>query len=108
MGEKGMNLKRDLTKEDLIRFFKDYQLDALKAICESDEGKNSRDVWMVIGETQISRASIINFLEASTETGLLVIFNPSTPTSASIKGVSYSCALTGAPVNSTSRRRFRI
>lgn len=71
MGEKWMNLKMDLTKKDLLMFFKEYQLDAMNAIWRSDTGKNSREVWKSVGENRISRASIINFLEDATRNGLL-------------------------------------
>ncbi|MBD3172122.1 hypothetical protein GF326_06585 [Candidatus Bathyarchaeota archaeon] len=66
-----MNLKMDLTKEDLLMFFKDYQLDAMNTIWESDRGLSTREVWKSVGENRISRASIINFLEEATENRLL-------------------------------------
>ncbi len=66
-----MSLKMDLLERGLLMFFKDYQLDALKALWNSPEGMNSRQVWEAVGATRISRASIINFLEEAAENELL-------------------------------------
>ena len=65
-----MNIKMDLSEKGLQMFFKDYQIDALKAIWEHNE-LNSRQVWEAVGSDRISRASIINFLEDAVENGLL-------------------------------------
>jgi len=43
-------------------FFKDYQVKALRTLWSSEEGLNSRQVWEAVGEKNISRASVINFL----------------------------------------------
>ena len=66
-----MSLKMDLSEKGLLMFFKDYQLEALKTVWESEEGVNSREVWEAVGEDKISRASIINFLELAVENGLI-------------------------------------
>jgi predicted transcriptional regulator len=66
-----MSLIMDLSEDGLAMFFKPYQITALKALWKATTGLNSRQVWQAVGEDQISRASIINFLNAMTETGLL-------------------------------------
>jgi predicted transcriptional regulator len=66
-----MKLKMDLTENGLLMFFKDYQLKALEALWSSEKGLSSKEVWEAVGSNQISRASIINFLEDSYENGLL-------------------------------------
>ena len=55
---------------------KDYQEDALKYIWgKKGEGSSSRDVWNQVNKTlktrSISRASIINFLNAMVDEGVL-------------------------------------
>ena len=60
-----MKLIMDLSQSGLEMFFKDYQLEALRTLWESDKGLLSREVWEKVNqrlETSISRASIINFL----------------------------------------------
>ena len=64
------NPKMDLGQEDLLMFFKDYQLAVLEAIWEADEPLNSRECWEAI-DKQKSRASVINFLDSATHHGLL-------------------------------------
>ena len=67
-----MNLSMDLSQQGLHMFFKDWQVLALQALWGSSEALNSREVCDAINEkTSISRASVINFLEASYENGLL-------------------------------------
>ena len=56
--------------------FKDYQEEALKYLWETDDGKSSRQVWThtnqaLTGIRTISRASIINFLNAMVDEGVL-------------------------------------
>ena len=68
-----MNLTMDLTQEGLLMFFKDWQVIALNALWNSSTALNSREVWEAVNiQTSISRASVINFLEASHENGLLI------------------------------------
>jgi len=58
-----MYYKMDLFKKNLDMFFKDYQLESLRALWESDEGLFSRDVWERVNELRnqpISRTLIIN------------------------------------------------
>jgi len=62
--------KMDLSETGLLMFFKDYQLDAMRALW-SNEPMNSREVWEAVGKDRISRASIINFLDAAYNQGLL-------------------------------------
>ena len=70
-----MNLNMDLTKTGLDMFFKPYQVTALNILWGSPNPQSSRQVWeqanMQLPDT-ISRASIINFLNASVENGLLI------------------------------------
>lgn len=65
----------DTAETGLRAVLKDYQEIALRVIWASPEGLGSRAVWDRVnvglrGET-ISRASIINFLEAMREAGVL-------------------------------------
>jgi hypothetical protein len=69
-----MDLTLDLTLTGLDMFFKPYQIASLELLWKSKENLSSRQVWEKVNETlpgTISRASIINFLNASVETGLL-------------------------------------
>jgi len=65
----------DIGETGLRAVLKDYQEIALRVIWASPEGLGSRTVWdRVNAELKpgtISRASIINFLEAMRETGVL-------------------------------------
>ena len=64
----------DLSKKDLDMFFKDYQLESLRVLWESDEGLFSRDVWERVNDLRnqsISRTSIIIFLNNMVERGIL-------------------------------------
>jgi len=63
-------------KDDLSKIFKDYQEEAVKFIWEvGDRGTISREVWASVNERlvgkTISRASIINFLNAMVDEGVL-------------------------------------
>ena len=60
----------------LSKIFKDYQEEAVKFIWEvGDQGAISREVWLKVNERlidkTISRASIINFLNAMVDEGIL-------------------------------------
>ena len=75
-----MNLKMDLNQDSLSMFFKDYQLEALNILWSTNQGLISREVWEQVNQhTQIniSRASIINFLNDMAE---LEILNTTTET----------------------------
>ena len=64
----------DLTKKGLDMFFKPYQVTALNILWDSPNRQSTRQVWEQANEQlpgTISRASIINFLNASVENGLL-------------------------------------
>jgi hypothetical protein len=65
----------DTAETGLRAVLKDYQEIAMKAIWESPEGLGSKVVWDKANERlkgkTISRASIINFLEAMREMGVL-------------------------------------
>lgn len=62
----------DLSKTGLDMFFKSYQIKALEVLWESTEPLSSRVVWEQVNmDLSISRASIINFLNACVELGLL-------------------------------------
>ena len=60
----------------LAKVLKDYQIEALKLVWENgEEGINSREVWqqtniVLKGRRTISRASIINFLNAMVDEGV--------------------------------------
>ena len=66
-----MPLTMDLSQDGLHMFFKDYQVQSLRALWSSEKGLNSRQVLEAVGEKNISRASIINFLASAAENGLL-------------------------------------
>ena len=69
-----MDLTLDLTETGFEMFFKPYQIAALNLLWNSDEHLSSRVVWEKVNESlpgTISRASIINFLNASVENDLL-------------------------------------
>ena len=64
----------DLSETGFEMFFKPYQIASLDLIWESNEHLSSRMVWEKVNDVlpgTISRASIINFLNASVENGLL-------------------------------------
>jgi len=70
-------LKIDTAEEDLRMILKDYQETTLRYLWRlGGEGASSRDVWVqanedLKGERTISRASIINFLNAMVDDGVL-------------------------------------
>ena len=69
-----MDLLLDLSETGLEMFFKPYQIISLDILWNSEETLSSRQVWEQANEQlpgTISRASIINFLNASVENGLL-------------------------------------
>ena len=69
-----MDLNLDLSETGLGMFFKPYQIISLDILWNSEETLSSRQVWEQANEQipgTISRASIINFLNASVENGLL-------------------------------------
>jgi len=72
-----MPLKIDTAEEGLRMIIKDYQETALRYIWRlGGEGASSHDVWVQVnedlkGERTISRASIINFLNAMVDDGML-------------------------------------
>ncbi len=69
-----MDLTLDLSETGLAMFFKPYQIASLDLLWNSEEALISRQVWEQVNEQlpgTISRASIINFLNASVEYGLL-------------------------------------
>ena len=69
-----MDLYVDLSETGLAMFFKPYQVASLDIIWNSDENLSSRQVWEQVNEQltgTISRASIINFLNASVDNGFL-------------------------------------
>ena len=64
----------DLSETGLEMFFKPYQILSLDLLWNSEEQLSSREVWVKVNDMlpgTISRASIINFLNASVENGLL-------------------------------------
>ena len=69
------NIEYDTAEPGLRAVLKDYQELALRAIWATPEGLGSRAVWDRVNaelkSNTISRASIINFLEAMRETGVL-------------------------------------
>jgi Fe2+ or Zn2+ uptake regulation protein len=72
-----MDLILDLSETGLEMFFKPYQIASLDLLWNNEESLSSRQVWEQVNETlsgTISRASIINFLNASVENGLLDYF----------------------------------
>ena len=72
-----MFFKIDPSGEDLRKVLRDYQEEALRFIwTKGEKGANSRETWLHVNETlrgkrKISRASIINFLNAMCDEGVL-------------------------------------
>jgi predicted transcriptional regulator len=63
-------------KDGLYKVFRDYQVEALRVVWKrGDDGAISREVWSSVNEElggrTISRASIINFLNAMVDEGIL-------------------------------------
>ncbi|RJS88725.1 hypothetical protein DRO56_03635 [Candidatus Bathyarchaeota archaeon] len=73
----GVPMAFDPNKHGLEKVLRDYQVEALRVVWEkSEEGVTSRDVWKHVnkaleGVKTISRASIINFLNAMCDEGVL-------------------------------------
>ena len=72
-----MTLMIDTAGKGLAMILKDYQEEALRFIWENKgDGASSRDVWNYANKAlktkTISRASIINFLNAMVDEGVLV------------------------------------
>ena len=70
----GINLKMDLSQSGLSMFLRDYQYEALRVLWNSDTGLLSRSVWEQVNanmSSSISRASIINYLNAMLELNIL-------------------------------------
>jgi len=69
------NIEYDTAESGLRAVLKDYQEIALRAIWATPEGLGSKAVWDRVNAelkpNTISRASIINFLEAMREAGVL-------------------------------------
>jgi len=58
-----MPLSLETDKHGLEMFFKPWQVEALRVLWSQSEGANSATVWKEVNNiTQISRASIINYL----------------------------------------------
>lgn len=71
-----MTIVIDPSKEGLEKVLRDYQIEALQIIWNSDnKGMTSREVYQAVnrslGTKTISRASIINFLNDMCEEGVL-------------------------------------
>ena len=72
-----MTLTFDPSGEGLAKVLKDYQIEALRFVWDKGEsGAISRDVWEHANEAlkdikTVSRASIINFLNAMVDEGVL-------------------------------------
>ncbi len=76
IGDLNMTLIFNPANDGLSKVFKDYQEEAVKFVWEvGDQGANSRMVWLKVNErlidSTISRASIINFLNAMVDEGVL-------------------------------------
>ena len=71
-----MDLTLDLSETGLEMFFRPYQIEALELLWNTEETLSSRKVWEQVNQKldgTISRASIINFLNASVENGLRLL-----------------------------------
>jgi predicted transcriptional regulator len=71
-----VTLKFNPSRDGLSKVFRDYQEEALRLVWEKgDEGVISREVWTHVNENlngkTISRASIINYLNAMVDEGIL-------------------------------------
>jgi len=71
-----MNLMFDPKADGLSKVLRDYQEEALRFVWSSEQGVNSRSVWLHVneafgGEKTINRASIINFLNGMVDEGVL-------------------------------------
>ena len=69
-----MSLEMDLSKSGYEMFFKPYQVLALRYLWTAESGAKSLEVWNHVKaqpESSISRASIINSLNAMVDNGIL-------------------------------------
>jgi hypothetical protein len=71
-----MDLMFDPKADGLSKVLRDYQEEALRFVWSSEQGVNSRSVWLHVneafgGEKTISRASIINFLNGMVDERVL-------------------------------------
>jgi hypothetical protein len=70
-----MPLELDTGEEGLAMFFKDWQIESLRYLWSiHPEGANSRAVYMNVNKTlegSISRASVINYLNAMVDDAML-------------------------------------
>lgn len=72
-----MTLKFDPEESGLSKVFREYQIEAMRFLWgRNEEGAVSREVWANVNEAleggkSISRASIINFLNAMVDEGVL-------------------------------------
>jgi len=70
-----MPLQLDAGKESLAMFFTDWQIESLRYLWSiHPEGANSRAVYQNVNKTlegSISRASVINYLNATVDDGML-------------------------------------
>ncbi len=68
-------IEYDVSQASFLAVLKDWQLKAMQVVWGSPEGANSRTVWMetnkALKTSTISRASVINFLEAMRALGVL-------------------------------------
>ena len=75
IGDFEMTLKLDPANEGLSKVFRDYQQEALKSVWKNSEnGVISREVYEYVNDKldgSISRASIIIFLNAMVDEGVL-------------------------------------
>ena len=71
-----MDLMFDPKADGLSKVLRDYQEEALRFVWSSEQGVNSRLVWLHVneafgGEKTVSRASIINFLNGMVDERVL-------------------------------------
>jgi len=70
-----MTLKFDPSREGLSKVLKDYQELAMRFVWGSDSGATSKEVWLGVNKglegRTVSRASVINFLNAMVDEGVL-------------------------------------
>ena len=75
IGDFEMTLKFDPEQNGLAKILRDYQIEALKSVWKnSEKGQTSREVHEYVNgkiDGSISRASIINFLNAMVDEGVL-------------------------------------
>jgi hypothetical protein len=68
-------IEYDVSQTGFLAVLKDWQLKAMQVVWGSPEDANSRTVWLKVNEMlsgdSISRASVINFLEAMKDMGVL-------------------------------------